>query len=162
MFNRTIRTATIWTFVAGLICTMTAAAIAEGTDIDDVKLAVKAYYQALSTRDLPAMERVWQRGPRAVNVAPPVRLAAHTGWDAIRKNYQMFWATLDRLTVSMPDPQIVVHGSTAWVYGIEHANRKSKDGKVGGGANFGTSIFVKEGGRWLMVFHEAALISGAK
>jgi len=46
----------------------------------------------------------------------------------------------------------------AWVYGIENAHRRTKGGENSGGPNFGTSIFVNEGGRWLMVFHQAALI----
>jgi hypothetical protein len=34
----------------------------------------------------------------------------------------------------------------------------SSRGETNGGPNFGTSIFVKDNGRWLMVFHQAALI----
>jgi hypothetical protein len=65
---------------------------------------------------------------------------------------------LDELNVVMPEPHIEVRSAVAWVYGIEQAKRKLKNGPVSGGPNFGTSIFIKEGGRWLMVFHQAALI----
>lgn len=65
---------------------------------------------------------------------------------------------MDQLTVSMEKPTIVIKGPVAWVYGIENAQRRTKGGETSGGPNFGTSIFVNEGGHWLMVFHQAALI----
>lgn len=81
---------------------------ADASDLDQVKAANQAYYSALSARDLTAMERVWTRSPRDVNVAPPIKPAAHTGWETIKKNYQTFWGTLDELTVSMAEPHVVI------------------------------------------------------
>jgi ketosteroid isomerase-like protein len=133
-------------------------AAAEASEVEQVKAANQAYYAALSARDIAAMERVWAQTANAVNVAPPIRPAAHTGWETIKKNYLDFWGTLDELTVSMADPRIEVHGTVAWVYGVEQSQRRAKNGQASGGPNFGTSIFVKEGGRWLMMFHQAALI----
>jgi spermidine/putrescine-binding protein len=106
------------------------------------------------------MERVWSAGLNDVNIAPPIRPAAHIGWDTIKQNYQTYWATLDELNVSMAEPHIVIQGGVGWVYGVEQAKRKSKEGKISGGSNFGTSIFVKEGERWVLTFHQAALIPG--
>ena len=126
---------------------MSGMAKSEASDLEQVRAANQAYYTALSARDLPAIERVWARSPRDVNVAPPIKPAAHTGWDTIKQNYQTFWATLDELTVSMAEPHLVIHGSVAWVYGIEQSKRKATGGQVSGGSNFGTSIFIKEGGR---------------
>jgi hypothetical protein len=67
-------------------------AMAQQSDLDQVKAANNAYYAALSARDLRAMEQVWSRAPDVVNIAPPVRPAAHVGWDAVKKNYEGFWA----------------------------------------------------------------------
>ena len=131
-------------------------------DMEKVRAANRAYYEALSARDIHAMEQVWSHSSEATNVAPPVRLAAHVGWDAVRKNYQGFWSTLDELVVSMPQPTVHINGSVAWVYGIENARRRTKSGQSSSGPNFGTSIFVKEDGRWAMIFHEAALIPETK
>ena len=153
-----IRIMTLCVSILGLSTAISGNAMAESSDFDQVKAANQAYYAALSARDLSAMERVWAQTPQAVNVAPPVRPAAHVGWDTIKKNYQTFWATLDELSVAMPEPHTEIRGTVAWVYGIEQAKRKTKNGQVSGGPNFGTSIFIKEGGRWLMVFHQAALI----
>jgi ketosteroid isomerase-like protein len=148
--------------IIGLSAAISEAAMSEISDLDQVKAANQAYYAALSARDLSAMEIVWARSPRDVNVAPPIRPAAHTGWDAIKKNYQTFWGTLDELSVAMSEPHIEIHGTVAWVYGIEQAKRKAKNGQVSGGPNFGTSIFIKESGHWLMAFHQAALIPNPK
>lgn len=108
------------------------------------------------------MERVWSQDSSDVNVAPPIRPVANSGWNTIKKNYETFWATLDELTVSMAEPHVVIHGSVAWVYGIEESKRKARNGQISGGPNFGTSIFIKENARWLMVFHQAALIPSPK
>ena len=148
--------------IVGSGSAISAAAKSESSDLDGVRAANQAYYAALSARDLSAMERVWAQTPEAANVAPPIKPVAHRGWDAIKKNYQSYWATLDELTVSMADPHVVIHGPVAWVYGIEEAKRKAKSGQVSGGPNFGTSVFVKEGSRWLMVFHQTSLIPNPK
>ena len=104
------------------------------------------------------MEQVWSRSADDVLVAPPIRPAAHVSWDRIRKQYETFWATLEELAVSMDEPTVHMEGNVAWVYGTEQAKRRTKDGQVSGGPNFGTNIFVKKDGRWLMVFHQAALM----
>ncbi|SRR5258708_2877639 len=132
------------------------------SEIEKVKVANQAYYEALSARDIRAMEQIWSRTPDATNVAPPTRPAAHVGWDAIRKNYLGFWGTLDELTVSMEQPTVRINGSVAWVYGIEKAQRRTKTGQTSSGPNFGTSIFVNQSGHWLMIFHQVALIPESK
>jgi ketosteroid isomerase-like protein len=127
-------------------------------DTGAVRAANRSYYEALSARDIRTMEQIWTQSPDDVNVAPPIRPAAHVGWTELKKNYEAFWGTLDELIVSMDNPAIKVEGNVAWVYGTEQAKRRTKDGQVSGGPNFGTSIFVKRNGRWLMVFHQAALM----
>jgi ketosteroid isomerase-like protein len=137
---------------------LTPIAAAQSSELDEVKAVNQAYYTALSARDLAAMERVWSRASHDVNIAPPIRPVAHMGWETIKKSYAGFWGTLDELTVSMAEPNIEIHGAVAWVYGIEQSKRRAKNGETSVGRNFGTSIFVKENSRWLMVFHQAALI----
>jgi ketosteroid isomerase-like protein len=158
MLRIAARTRIVCLTLLGLIVFMSRTGSAQSSDIEQVKAANQAYYAALSARDIAAMERVWAPTTQAVNIAPPIRPAAHAGWDAVKKNYVGFWGTLDELTVSMSDPAIQVHGSVAWVYGIEQSKRRAKDGTISAGSNFGTSIFIKDGHRWLMVFHQAALI----
>jgi ketosteroid isomerase-like protein len=56
-------------------------------DAEAVRAANQSYYAALSARDIRAMEQVWSQSPDDVNVAPPVRPAAHVGWPEVKKNY---------------------------------------------------------------------------
>jgi ketosteroid isomerase-like protein len=113
MLRFSARTTIAFLIALGLMATMAGIGRAQASDVEQVKTANQAYYAALSARDIAAMEQVWARTVQAVNIAPPVRPAAHAGWDAIKKNYAGFWGTLDELTVSMPDPEIHVHGSVA-------------------------------------------------
>jgi hypothetical protein len=57
------------------------------------------------------MEQVWSQSPDDVNIAPPVRPAAHVGWAEVKKTYEAFWATLDELAVAMDNPSIKVQGT---------------------------------------------------
>jgi ketosteroid isomerase-like protein len=126
--------------------------------MDEIAIANRAYYAALSARDIKGMAGIWDRSENAVNIAPPTRPVAHVGWHAIRGNYEQFWSTLTQLAVTMDAPSIVVRGDTAWVYGIENTQRVTIDGRTQAGKNYGTSIFVKNDGRWRMAFHQAAPI----
>jgi ketosteroid isomerase-like protein len=140
------------------VLTASSGALAQSAGMEQVKAANQSYYAALSALDMTAMEKVWSRGPDDTNIAPPTRPVVSHGWDAVKKAYQGFWGTLDKITVAMEQPTINIHGSVAWVYGIEKAQRKLKNGQDQTGSNFGTSIFVNEAGQWLMVFHQAAAI----
>lgn len=130
------------------------------SDVEAVRAANKAYYAALSARDLVTMEQLWSRSPDDVNVAPPIRPVAHIGWAAVKGNYEEYWSSLDALNVSMDNPTIKVQGDTSWVFGIAQAARRFKDGRASSGPTFDTSIFVRRGGRWLMIFHQSALMPG--
>lgn len=127
-------------------------------DIAGVREANDAYYRALSARDLQAMEQIWSRTPVDTNIAPPFRPVVHVGWDAVRRQYETFWPTLAELTVTMEQPTIHIEGNVAWVHGIESARRRTRSGEVGEGRNLGTSVFVRRGDAWRMVFHQAAAI----
>jgi hypothetical protein len=101
----------------------------EITAVDRVKAANQAYYTALSARDLAAMERIWAKSAQDVNVAPPTKPVAHVDWDAIKRNYQAYWATLDDLVVSMADPQVVLRGPSPGYTGPNKRNEQSKAAK---------------------------------
>lgn len=75
------------------------------SDVEAVRAANKAYYAALSARDLVTMEQLWSRSPDDVNVAPPIRPVAHIGWAAVKGNYEEYWSSLDALNVSMDNPR---------------------------------------------------------
>lgn len=121
-----------------------------------VQAANRSYYEALSARDLTAMEMVWSRRDDDINIAPPVRPSAHVGWAEIQANYRQYWRTLDQLQVTMDAPAVRIVGDVAWVFGVERVRRVGRAGEDFCGTNYGTSIFVKKDGQWVLTFHQAA------
>jgi ketosteroid isomerase-like protein len=126
-------------------------------DRDGVKAANQAFYAALSARDVNAMQKVWSSDRDIQNIGPRSK-APEVGWPAIKKSLEGTFANFVELKVTMEDARIKLNGSTAWVSGIEKAQRKTKAGQAISGSNLGTSIFMKQGGRWLMVYHHASAI----
>lgn len=128
------------------------------SDADKVIAANSAYYDALSARDMGAMERVWTCAADNILIAPPVNPVTHVGWDAIRRNWERYWDMFESLSVSMEDPTVNVNGPVAWVHGIETSKRCAKSGETTQSSNYGTNIFVRHADGWRMVFHQAAMI----
>jgi ketosteroid isomerase-like protein len=127
-------------------------------DTREVEAVNLAYYAALTARDLSAMEKVWTCAADNMLIAPPVNPRAHVGWDAIRRNWEAYWPTFDNFSVSMQVTRVSINGPVAWVNGVETSHRRSKTGAVSDSRNYGTNIFVKHDGRWLMAFHQSALM----
>jgi hypothetical protein len=61
----------------------------------------------------------------------------------------------------MDQPQIRINGQVAWVSGLEKGQRQAKSGEKQTISNYGTNVFVNEGGRWLMVSHQRLFKIGA-
>ena len=129
----------------------------KGSEVDAVKTANDAFYAALSKRDVSAIQKVWSSDADIQNIGPRSKVA-DVGWDAHKVSYERTFDAFPELKVSMPEPRIKINGSTAWVSGIEHAERKTKKGEMSKGTNLGTSIFVKQSGKWRMVHHHASAI----
>ena len=126
-----------------------------------VKAVNNAYYKALSARDMCAMEKVWTRTTDNILIAPPTNPVTHVGWDAIRRNWEAYWPTFSRFSVSMVVSMVNVNGPVAWVHGIETSRRLAKTGDVSSSRNYGTNIFVNCDGAWLMAFHQSTVIPEA-
>jgi ketosteroid isomerase-like protein len=129
------------------------------SEIGLVKAANLAYYEALLARDLNAMERVWSCAADNILIAPPVNPHSHVGWAAIKRSWEAYWPKFDRFDVSMRVTKVNISGPVAWVHGIETSRRRKRTGEVSGSRNYGTNIFVNRDGRWLMSFHQSAVIS---
>jgi ketosteroid isomerase-like protein len=133
----------------------------ESPDIEAIRAANLAYYQALSARDIHAMENVWTRGSDNILIAPPVNPITHIGWAAIRLNWEQYWSKFEEFNVAMHTASVNVVGPVAWVHGIETSRRRTKNGETSSSTNFGTNIFVSHTGHWLMVFHQSVAVPDA-
>lgn len=128
------------------------------SEAGSVKAANLAYYKALSARDMGAMEKVWSCAANNILIAPPVNPLTHVGWEAIKRQWETYWPTFNKFSVSMTVTTVNINGPVAWVHGIETSHRRTKTGDVSSSHNYGTNIFVKQEGRWLMAFHQSAII----
>ncbi len=132
-------------------------ALAQKAADAEVLAANQAFYAALSARDVVAMQKLWS-GDADIGHISPFDKAASIGWDAVKKDFEGTFGAFTELKVTMEQPSVKIHGSTAWVNGIEKAQWKNKAGEVGGGEILGTTIFVKQAGHWLVAFHHASMM----
>jgi hypothetical protein len=80
------------------------------------------------------------------------------GWEAIKQNWEAYWPTFSRFSVSMVVSVLDINGPVAWVHAIEISHRRSNSGDVSISRNYGTNFFVKCEGRWLMAFHQSTMM----
>jgi ketosteroid isomerase-like protein len=128
------------------------------SEASKVKAANAAYYKALSARDMRAMEEVWTRTAENILIAPPTNPVTHVGWEAIKRNWESYWPSFNRFSVSMVVTMININGPVGWVHGIETSRRRTKAGEISSSRNFGTNIFVNSDGHWRMAFHQSTLM----
>ena len=145
------------TLLADIFAAGDAIAQKKASEVDAVKAANQAFYAALSARDVGRMQKIWSGDADIQNIGPRSK-TAEVGWATIKQSFEQTFDFFPELKVSMDEPRIKINGSSAWVSGIEKAQRKNKAGETGSGTNVGTSIFVKQGGRWLMVYHHASAL----
>ncbi len=113
------------------------------TPDDDAVLACnRTFYRAFVTRDLAAMTALW------AETAPVACI--HPGWDALTGRAAVLASWRDIFTqataIECRAERVLVFGDAACVICHEH---------VGGGLLVATNLFVREGGAWRMVHHQA-------
>ena len=109
----------------GLLGTVSAA---HATDTDDVAMASRGFYQALTVLDDgSAMAAIWAHEPYVTFIGPRSK-APIVGWDAQAK----YWSTANSLftkrDVTLSDQHLHVDGNLAWEVGKETADVELTDG----------------------------------
>ncbi len=111
---------------------------------DAILFANEAFYRAFADRDVAAMEALWAQ-------SAPV-CCIHPGWEAIHGHDDVLSSWRAILTGSSPpriaciSPQAYFFGDAAFVVCFEG---------IDGNYLIATNYFVREGGRWRMVHHQA-------
>lgn len=127
----------------------------------EVTAANDAFYTALSTFDMGAMDKAWAHEPYVFYVAPASK-AMTIGWPAVQAalqtSLQASMSSIAERTVKPVEVQVRINGDTAWVTGMEEGTGKRKDGSPYEAHTFVTNVFEKKDGRWLMVSHHAQTI----
>ena len=106
-------------------------ALAQQTaDIDGVKAASKAFYDAVVVvDDGTAMEKVWAQTPYVTYVGPR-STAVIVGWEAQKKYWAEFNKPFSQRSVALVDAHVRVVGNLAWEIGTESGLAQMKDGST--------------------------------
>jgi ketosteroid isomerase-like protein len=117
---------------------------AEADESGAVLTANRAFYRAFRNRDTEAMERLWAEAAGLVCI--------HPGWEALTKRSEILesWRGIlespDSPPISCEEASVRFAGDAAIVLCTE---------MIGGRALVATNVFVREGGAWRLVLHQA-------
>jgi ketosteroid isomerase-like protein len=118
-----------------------------------VATANEAFYDALTNRDLPAMERLWFPADWAECVHPGG--VALRSWGEVRDGWALLFTGASSVMVAATDVRVHLVGDIAWVSCTERL-ASTIDGRMTTSAAHATNIFVQHDGEWRMVLHHAS------
>jgi len=116
------------------------------TDTIAVLFANEAFYQAFAERDLEAMDTVWSRGETVSCVHPGWHPLA--GRDAVMESWRTILSDPAAPDIACRNASAYLLGDVAYV--LCHEALES-------GFLIATNVFVREGGPWKMVHHQAGM-----
>jgi ketosteroid isomerase-like protein len=128
----------------------------QGADVPAVTAANRAFYEAVSARDLTRMDALWAHEPY-VRAIHPTSQHVHVGWEAVRASWQDLFTAFPEIAGAMPDPQVRVGDKIAWVTGEERFRGRRNSGEEVSVTLLGTSVFESSGDGWLMVHHHVSV-----
>jgi len=117
------------------------------TDSDAVLNANLEFYRAFTNRDAAAMDALWAREAPVVCV--------HPGWTPVAGRASVLQSWRDILA-NPEAPHVMCHDDRAFLYG-DVATVLCEE-ELDSGHLVATNIFVREGGAWRMVHHQASPI----
>jgi ketosteroid isomerase-like protein len=116
--------------------------------------ANEAFYRAIETREMDAMERIWLHEGWVRCVHPGHDAAV--GWPAVRRSFEAIFANTSLLHVTPTAVDVMVFGEIGVIACVENITLGSDD-EMGMTATQATNIFrLAEGGGWRMMHHHAS------
>ncbi len=117
------------------------------TDIDAVLSQNLEFYRAFSTHDIGLMERLWARHALVSCI--------HPGWPLItgREEVLRSWRAILRNPAA---PAVLCYEERATIYG--EAALGTCEEELDSGTLGASNLFVREGGLWRLVHHQATQI----
>ena len=111
----------------------------------------QAFYDAFESRDLDAMEAVWEPSDRVVCTHPG--WPTLHGWPQVRSSWAALMAGPQRLQFILTAVSVQVLGESAWVTLEENLLDGSSGGTVAA-----VNWFVRVGDGWRMVGHHGSSV----
>jgi ketosteroid isomerase-like protein len=143
----------LWATAAVLAFSLGNAGAQQSADLDKVKAASQAFYQALAViDDGEAMGKVWAHTGYVTYYGPGAQ-AIIVGWDAQKQYWVATNKEIPGRSVSFQTAELHVTGNLAWEMGEEIGSGKLKDGSTLEIDFIATNVYEKINGRWLMVSH---------
>ena len=122
-------------------------------DSDEILRVNGLFYEALGTRDLDLMDRVWTKDSRSGCVHPG--WTALRNWEAIRQSWESVFDPQDQVDISISNVTVDVRNDVAWVTCLQEMIYIKRE-PVMFNLSQSTNIFEKKSGRWSMIFHHAS------
>jgi ketosteroid isomerase-like protein len=129
------------------------------SEVERVNAASQVFIAAISARDIGAMDKVWVHEPYTTFIGP-LSTTVVTGWDGVRKAWEMRFSQFDRVTITVSESHVRTNASAAWAVGIEKVELLRKNGDTLTFDAFVTNVFENRDGRWLLVSHQATPMFG--
>lgn len=123
------------------------------SDIEAVRLANRAFYDAFESLDRARMERVWLRSARVHCTHPGWRRLS--GIEAVLESWQRIFESTLSMRFEIEDEKVSLMGDLAWVVCVEHLRSQTLDG-VAVSRVEATNLFERHGDRWLLVHHHGS------
>lgn len=112
-----------------------------------------AFYRALETHDIGAMDGLWLH-EGWVRCVHPGRDAI-VGWPGVRRSFEQMFAAARPLHVTPTAIDVLVFGEIGVIACVENITTESED-EMGMTAAQATNIFRLTGGGWRMMHHHAS------
>lgn len=133
--------------------------VQQTSEVERVNAASQAFIAAISARDIGAMDKVWAHEPYTTFIGP-LSTTVVTGWDGVRKAWEMRFSQFDRVTITVSESHVRANANAAWTVGIEKVDLLRKNGDKLSFDAFVTNVFENRDSRWLLVSHQATPIFG--
>ena len=128
---------------------------AEKSDEMEVLACSRAFYRALESLDLEAMEAVWCH-EEWVSCLHPGRESMQ-GWDEVRASWSNIFHTTEQMRVKVSRARVRVEGDTAWVCCLEDVTCSYEDGFETALLE-ATNIFVRREGKWRLAHRHPTVL----
>lgn len=124
------------------------------TDETAVAAANLAFYRALESRDLSAMDLVWLHDEATTCIHPGWHRL--DGWSEIRRSWENIFANARPWSVAYEDVRIGVAGDVAWVTCVELLAPFGAGPEEEAARMQATNIFARRNGRWQLLHHHSS------
>ena len=116
------------------------------SEVERVNAASKVFIAAISARDIGAMDNVWAHESYTTFIGP-LSTTVVTGWDGVRKAWEMRFSQFDRVTITVSESHVRTNANAAWAVGIEKVELLRKNGDRLTFDAFVTNVFENRDGR---------------